>query len=149
MARRPKPFFRKQTQSWYFSTGGKQINLGKDRETAFANFHRMMADPVTIASDNQTLYELSQTYLDWVEANRKPPTYERCKRYLESFINKVGRQLKVGGLKQFHVTNWIDKDAWNSTSRNDAIGVVQRMLNWAVEEGYLIRNPIAGMKKPK
>ncbi|MEL6110238.1 MAG: hypothetical protein AAFU85_29875 [Planctomycetota bacterium] len=40
MSRRPKPFFRKQTQSWYFSTGGKQINLGKERDSALATFHR-------------------------------------------------------------------------------------------------------------
>lgn len=109
----------------------------------------MMADPVTIATDNQTLYDLSQIYLDWVQANRKPATYDRCKHYLQSFITKAGRQLRVGGLKQFHLTNWIDNDNWNPTSKNDAIGVIQRTLNWAVEEGYLVRNPIAGMKKPR
>ncbi|KLU04617.1 phage-like integrase [Rhodopirellula islandica] len=149
MPRQPKPFFRKQTQSWYFSTGGQQINLGKDKDAAFAKFHQMMADPATIATDNTTLYELSQTYLDWVQTNRKKATYDRSLHYLKSFIDKVGKQLKVTHLKPFHVNRWIDKPTWNSTSRADAIGVVQRNLNWAVEQGYLLRNPIAGMRKPK
>ncbi|MEM6692877.1 MAG: site-specific integrase [Planctomycetota bacterium] len=149
MPRQPKPFFRKQTKSWYFSTGGKQFNLGKNKERAFVKFHEMMADSLTIVSDSATLYELTQVYLDWVESNRKPATYDRNRHYLESFIDNVGRRLKVSALKRFHLTKWTDNDAWGSTSRNDAIGVVQRMLNWSVEEGYLVRNPIAGMKKPR
>tara|TARA_R110002111_G_scaffold15154_2_gene40178 strand:- start:437 stop:1438 length:1002 start_codon:yes stop_codon:yes gene_type:complete len=149
MPRRPKPFFRKQTKSWYFSTGGKQVNLGKDRDMAFAKFHQMMTDPSSIASDATTLYDMSQIFLDWVQTNRKQATYESSKYYLQSFINEIGLQLKVGALKKFHVTKWIEKDNWNSTTRNAAIGAVQRMLNWSVDEGYLIRNPIAGMKKPR
>lgn len=149
MPRSPKPFFRKQTKSWYFSTGGQQVNLGKDRVVAFAKFHQMMTDPSTIASDASTLYELSQTFLDWVQTNRKSGTYESSKHHLQSFIEHIGRQLKVGALKKFHLTKWVEKPSWNSTTRNAAMGAVQRMLNWSVEEGYLIRNPIAGMKKPK
>jgi len=42
MPRNPKPYYRKQTQSWYFSTGGKQYPLGKDREQAFAKFHELV-----------------------------------------------------------------------------------------------------------
>lgn len=116
MPRQPKPFFRKQTQSWYFSTGGQQINLGKDKDAAFAKFHQMMADPATIATDNTTLYELSQTYLDWVQTNRKKATYDRSLHYLKSFIDRVGKQLKVTHLKPFHVNRWIDKPTWSSTS---------------------------------
>lgn len=67
MPRQPKPFFRKQTKSWYFSTFGRQLNLGKDRDAAFAKFHEMMLEPDTHASNAQTLYEISQSYLDWVE----------------------------------------------------------------------------------
>ncbi len=74
MARQPKPFFRKQTQSWYFSTNGKQHPLGKDREEAFREFHELVADQTKVFAENFTLYELVQSYLDWVEANRSPAT---------------------------------------------------------------------------
>jgi hypothetical protein len=30
----PKPFFRKQTQSWYVQLGKKQHNLGPDKDVA-------------------------------------------------------------------------------------------------------------------
>ena len=38
-----KPFFRKQTSSWYVLIDGKQVNLGKDRKQAFREYHRLMA----------------------------------------------------------------------------------------------------------
>ena len=67
MPRQPKPYFRKQTKSWYFSTDGKQHNLGTDRTGAFEKFHEMMLSKDTLKSSAQTLYELSQAYLDWCE----------------------------------------------------------------------------------
>ena len=50
MPRQPKPYFRKQTKSWYFSTDGKQHNLGTDRTAAFEKFHEMMLSKDTLAS---------------------------------------------------------------------------------------------------
>ena len=44
MARPSKPFFRKQTKSWYCSINGRQISLGKDREAAHKKFRAVMAD---------------------------------------------------------------------------------------------------------
>lgn len=149
MARQPKPFFRKQTKSWYFSTNGKQHPLGKDREEAFRKFHELMADQTKVSTENFTLYELSQSYLDWVEANRSPATYYRNFRYLKSFIETVGKRLKPTNLKPPTVKKWAtSQPTWNSTSQSDAIGVVQRMLNWAVEEEILESNLIRGLKKP-
>ena len=149
MPRKPKPYFRKQTKTWYFSTGGKQFNLGKDREAAFTKFYEMMADQECLTVSSDTLYDLSQAYLDWVQANRKANTYDKHKHYLASFIGSVGKRLKPMGLKPFHLTKWTNKDSWNSSSRHDAISIVGRMLNWAVREGHLSSNPIAGIKKPK
>jgi integrase len=149
MPRKPKPYFRKQTQTWYFSTGGKQFSLGKDRDDAFQKFYEMMADPADLAVSTDTLYELSQVYLDWVQANRKEVTYDKHKHYLASFIGSVGKRLKPIGLKPFHLTKWTNKDSWNSSSRHDAISIVGRMLNWAVREGHLASNPIQGIKKPR
>ncbi|MEX1041763.1 MAG: tyrosine-type recombinase/integrase [Pirellulaceae bacterium] len=149
MPRQPKPFLRKQTQSWYCSIAGRQISLGKDREAAFEKFHELMANREQVKSDLTTLYELSQVYLDWCEVHRKPATYSRHRYYLKSFIESVGKRLRPSQLRVHQVRKWHEGLGVGSTAQNDAVGTVQRMLNWGVEQEYLDRNPITGMKKPR
>ncbi|MCG8653016.1 MAG: tyrosine-type recombinase/integrase [Pirellulales bacterium] len=150
MPRKPKPFFRKQTQSWYCSIGGRQIPLGKNEELAHQKFHELMADQGSVSSELTTLYDLSQTYLDWCKANRSEATYDKHLYFLKSFIGFVGKRLKIAALKQHHLTKWLaDNPDWGANSGNDAISIVQRMINWAIEEGYVDRQPIARMKKPR
>lgn len=150
MPRQAKPFFRKQTQSWYCSFGGKQVALGKDRDEALVKFHSLMADRDSVSSEFVTLYDLTQAYLDWCQINRKSSTYEKHRLYLRSFIEKVGKRLKISQLKQFHLTQWIDSNPnWSSNAANDAISIVQRHINWGVEQNYLIRSPIPKVSKPR
>ena len=149
MPRQPKPYLRKQTKSWYCSIGGRQISLGKDRDAAFEKFYELMGDREQVRNDISTLYELSQVYLDWCQENRKPGTYENHRRYLKRFILAVGKRLRPHQLKKHQITKWLEGMTCGSTSKNDAVSVVQRMLNWAVEQDYLSRNPIKGLKKPR
>ncbi len=146
MPRQPKPYLRKQTNSWYCSIKGHQISLGKDREAAFEKFHSLMANQEQFQSEVTTLYELSQAYLDWCQANRKPRTYALHRDHLKRFIEGVGKRLKPSHLKVHHVVKWHEGLGVNSTTQNGAVTVVHRMLNWAVEHEYLNRNPIKGMK---
>lgn len=148
MPRQPKPYWKSDRKRWVCTINGKRITLGEDREESFEEFHRLMAERENISAKLTTLDDLSQVYLTWVEANRKEGTYRLLKHYLKSFINHVGRRLKVSSLRQHHLTEWTNNDSWNSTTRNDAIRAVQRMLNWAVDEGYLHRSPIPKIKKP-
>ena len=144
MPRQPKPYFRKQTKSWYCSIGGKQISLGKDCEAAHVKFHQLMTDRDAISSELVTIYELSQAYLDWCKSNRKKTTYDKHLLYLKSFVAQVGKRMKTAALKQHHLTKWKDGNpSWSDNSANDAISIVQRMINWAVDEGYLDRTPIS------
>lgn len=145
MPRQPKPYLRKQTKSWYCSIGGRQISLGKDRDAAFEKFYELMGDREQVRNDISTLYELSQVYLDWCQENRKPGTYENHRRYLKQFILAVGKRLRPHQLKKHQITKWLEGMTCGSTSKNDAASVVQRMLNWAVEQDYLSRNPIKGL----
>lgn len=150
MPRKSKPYFRKQTKSWYCSINGKQIPLGKDRESAEQKFHELMADKESLGGSFSTLYELSQSYLDWCEKHRNPRTYDNHLHYLKSFIGAVGKQLRIAQLRQHHLTKWLEpQTTWGDTAKNDAISIVQRMLNWAIEEGYLRASPIPKVKKPR
>jgi hypothetical protein len=130
MPRKPKPYYRKQAKAWYFSTQGKRYSLGKDKQAAFQKFHEIMADKDLLKGQVTTLYELAQSYLDWCQINRSEGTYENYKRFLKSFIDHVGKQLKIGSLKNHHLNRWIDSQpSWNSTSKNDAISRVLTTLN--------------------
>ena len=84
----------------------RQIPLGKGRETAWEKFYELMADQDQINSSITTLYELSQVYLDWCEANRKPDTYSRHRYFLKLFIESVGKCLRPSQLKVYHVVKW-------------------------------------------
>jgi hypothetical protein len=42
--RQPKPWYRKQTKSWYVQIGKEQINLGHDKRTAWATYHQLMTE---------------------------------------------------------------------------------------------------------
>ncbi len=149
MPRQPKPYYRKQTKSWYCSVAGRQISLGKDRTRAFEKFHELMADRTQVKNELTTLYDLSQVYLDWCQANRKPATYKQHLWILRLFIEHVGKRMRPSQLKVHHVVKWYEGMNGGSTTKNDAVSIAQRMLNWAVEQEYINRNPIKGMKKPK
>ena len=41
----PKPFYRKSRGRWYVEIGGKQVNLGPEKEAAFRRYHELMAEP--------------------------------------------------------------------------------------------------------
>ncbi len=149
MSREPKPYFRKATQRWVCTIDGKRITLGPDKKAAHEKFHELMLNRNAVASEMSTLYDLSQAYLDWCEQNRKKGTYQNHKRYLRGFIDSVGRRLKIGALKTHHITKWLDSFECTTTSKNDAASIVQRMLNWAVEQQYIAFSPVAKIAKPR
>jgi len=102
-----------------------------------------------VVSELSTVYDVSQVYLDWCEQYRKIGTYHNQKRYLESFINSIGRRLKIGALKTHHITKWLESFDCTSTSKNDAVSIAQRMFNWAIEQQYISVSAIAKIAKPK
>lgn len=100
-----------------------------------------------LKSVKSTLYDLTQAYLDWCQANRKPGTYDNHKKYLSSLIDSLGKKIRVGDLKKHRLTKWMEGKHWGSTSQHDAVSIVKRAYNWAIEEGYIAFNPIAQVKK--
>lgn len=148
MPRDPKPYYRQVQNRWVCTIDGKRLTLGSDKKAAFEKFHKLMLNRKAVASELRTVYQLSQSYLDWCEENRSVGTYENHKRYLKSFIGSIGKTLKISNLRKHHVLNW-SKDKGGTTSQNDAIAIVQRMFNWAVELEYLDSSPIPKVTKPK
>ena len=131
--KRPKPFFRRFTQSWYVQIGNQQINLGRDRKLAWVKCHQLMANREAVREQVTTVAQLFDVYLEWCSTRRSPGTYRNTRLYLRSFIDCVGTRLSVAKLKPLHISNWMDAHSdWTDTTRNDAISIAQRPLNWVV-----------------
>ena len=109
--REPKPFFRKQNQSWYVQLGKKQINLGREKEKAWDKYHDLMVKRQQgIVRNDDTLVTVLNRHLVWVRDNRSPGTYGKRLRHLRSFGRHIGGKFKVSDLKAYHVQKWIDQE---------------------------------------
>jgi len=147
--KQPQPFFRKQTQSWYVQIGKRQVPLGKDKEKAWDEYHKLMAGKRDL-SPSEPVTAVVDEFLEWVKKEKAPLTYSHYQRHLESFVNHVGGQLTVSELRPLHVTRWVGANYSNcgETTRNGVIGTVQRAMNWAVKQGIIDRSPVFGIEKP-
>ena len=93
MARFRKPFFRPARGLWYVWHGGKQINLGSEKDAAFAAFHELKSKPepkpVTAAEAAKLVVVIVDQFLDWCEKNRAPDTYRWYKDRINSFCKTI------------------------------------------------------------
>jgi integrase len=145
----PKPFFRKQTRTWYLQLGKRQVSLGPDEAAAWTQYHALMAGREEIKPATSVAV-LIDAFLEWCQQNRSPRTYEWYLDHLQSFAKSIGQRLRVADLKPFHVTRWLTDCHKHSAAntRHRAIGAVQRVCNWAIREGHLESSPVARMEKP-
>jgi len=152
MPRSPRPWFRRQTGSWYVCIDGKQVPLSKDRDEAHRIWHRFMARrqrvPAADAPD-ATVASILDTFLVWCRDNRRRRTFDVYRQYLQSFLDHAGKELLADELKPFHVMRWVEQHPdWSASTKNLAIRSVQRPFNWAVRQGFLDRSPVANVEKP-
>jgi integrase len=147
--RKPKPFFRNFTNTWYVQIGKQQINLGPDEEAAWNRYHQLMLGQGD-EGDSTAVVVLIDQFLDWCKRNRAPASYDFYFRFLNSFAQAIGRRLQVQQLKPFHVTSWTTEayPDGSATTIHHAIKCVQRAMNWAVREGYIKSSPVAHMQQP-
>lgn len=162
MPRFRKPFFRADRGLWYVQLNGRQINLGAEKDAAFAAYHQMMggrspavpapsAAPVAAAASQQRLLVVViDEFLDWCEKHRAPDTYRWYKDRLNEFCQSIPAELLIGELRPFHVQKWVDgyEGISSGTKRNHCRAVI-RAMNWAEEQGYVDRSPLAHFKKPR
>lgn len=146
----PKPFFKKSHGRWYVQIDGRQVSLGSDREEAFRQYHRMMQSPSTKpqSGQNPLVVTLADAFLDWVEKERAPETFEwyrfRLQRFCEQFPD-----LQVETLRPLHLQQWLSSyPKLSRTSRRNYLRSVKTCLTWALQQGYIEKSPIAQMPIP-
>lgn len=138
-----KPFFRKQTRSYYCQIDGKQIGLGPDKRAADAKCQRLLDDRAALKAAVTTLRELFARYLEWCQEHRSGSTYYSAQFYLRSFAKTLPAKMRVEEVRPKHVMDWVNGvDTWNSSSKHDAVTIVQRSFSWAVGEHLLEHHPL-------
>lgn len=144
-----RPWFRAENNAWYVTYQGKQHRLAEgeaNKDQAERAFHRLLADgPADPAMPVCVLFDL---FLDHAQKHTAPRTYEWYRDFLQDFLLTRGKLL-VAELKPFHVSKWLDSHTWEDGTRRGAITAVKRVLNWAVDEGYLKDSPLKRLKKPE
>ena len=147
----PQPWFRQSRNTFYVTINGTQHNLHTaDKEKAFRRWHELMVrtqEPPQ--SPKSTILVVLAAFAEWAEKHTKPATYEWYRRFLKSFGQSIPPDLRVIDLKPFHVTQWLDDNSqWGDSGRRGAITSLKRAFQWAVDEGYLDRSPVASIRKP-
>jgi integrase len=137
-----RPFFRKQTQSYYCQIAGKQIALGKDKKAAERKCRELVKNRQRLNEATLRVKELIALYLEWCLKHRAIKTYNLAQYFLSSFTATISDRLRIDELKPRHANEWLDAaNTWNSTSKHDATTVLQRVFNWALEERVIDRHP--------
>ncbi|MFG0253563.1 MAG: hypothetical protein ACF787_00470 [Rhodopirellula sp. JB053] len=67
MPREPKPNWKSQQQRWVCTIDGQRITLGAEKEAAFDKYHQLMLNRRAVSAEVSTVYELSQSHLDWCQ----------------------------------------------------------------------------------
>ena len=89
----PKPYFRKNRQTWTVQINGHQHNLGRDRDAAFKQYHELMATPTPQEAPQKpsgSVLSIIEKYLDWCKEHRSPATFEWYRWRLQHFADTMG-----------------------------------------------------------
>jgi integrase len=162
--RQPKPFYRKQTRSFYVQLDDRQINLGPDEAEAYRRWHLLMAgaDESVIAAMNEpvkpidrpqtvTVRQLVKSYLGWQDGQAKlaPRTKQWYKSHLKSFESVAG-DLVADDVTQADVDRWFVKcgEGWGDNYRLGSFRALSHLYNWGRKRKLVKDNPIRGMERP-
>ncbi len=142
-----QPWYRKSRRAWFVTLDGRQIKLGKTKEEALARYRQMMAKPLVrpVASDN--LLTIIDAFLEWVQRNRSPETYEWYRYRLQRFAARHPER-RCNELKPYHVETWASGYSLSVTSRRNYLRSMKRCMKWAQKQGYIDRNPIEHLEVP-
>ena len=76
MARKPKPWYRKDRRSWYVTIDGKRHDLGPAKKAAQEKYHQLMSQPRKRAVRAESVVAIVDAILDWCHNHRARDTYE-------------------------------------------------------------------------
>jgi integrase len=157
--RQPKPYFRKQTQTWYVQLGKVQHNLGRDEAKAYQRYYELLAGREPASATMTVVTVIDRFMADLKITAKAARTVEWYARYLthaktgfKTWVEKnYNGRLTVADVNSEKVNQWFAKCFKDSgdNDKNGAIRALSRAFNWAADEAKIIpNNPIAKMKRP-
>lgn len=150
-----KPFYLASRDRWcvVVQVNGKRRRktLGKTKVEAF-NAWEQMRKP-TQATSTSSYFFLASKFLDWSQRRvdrdeTSKATHGDYRRYIMRFAAHIG-DVDAKLIKQHHVNEWVASNTgWGPAAERHAITAVKRSLNWAVQQGYIDKNPVGEMSRP-
>lgn len=149
------PAGRKPTLNWTKSLGqytstirGVRHKLGTDKKVAQEQFDFLIrkADIGEPVDHDPRFSVLADRWLDHVQATFSAERYRLCRDRIRSFVAFLGRDTRVKRLRGSHVEEWVAglEDVKSPGTRTLYKGMAVAVLNWAVAERLIARNPIKG-----
>jgi integrase len=173
MARKPGFVNGRITLKYWESLGGYFVNVngrreclakGPDSESlrreAEVKLHGILAHrDVLKAGDRQPCEAIFQEYGAWVARHRKPATVESRDYYLQRAIDEFGHVLVSQMNAQYvermilrHEAGYLDSagrpQRWGPASRRACVSTLHAAFAWAVRQGLITKNPLAGLERP-
>jgi integrase len=132
---------------------GKLHRLGKDKDKAFREFHRLMAGgaekPEPVTDTALTVRQVVDDYLADLGRRATTRTAYVARCYLKPLLVECGT-MPARQLRKHHVETVVRKHGrWNPTTENHVKSRVVAVFNWAVAQELMRSNPVKGLKKPK
>jgi hypothetical protein len=105
MPRPPKSWYWKARKIWCVYHKGHKVLLGQDRDEAFRQYHKIMANPDQERHSIQrdAVVAVLDDFLTWTEENRAPKTFTRYRDFIQSSVSEYGG-MEAGELNPSHVT---------------------------------------------
>jgi integrase len=152
MSRPNKIWFRKDIGWWMVTLGGEKIRLSQGRQNkklAHQKFHELAAvRPQAPQSPAARVADIIEKFLACNRSLLSDETMRNYDWYGQAFAEHSGYLVAIE-LKPHHVTDFVSKDGWGTTTQYNARRTLFRIFSWAAEEGLLPHNPLKGMKRPK
>jgi len=154
MPRVSKPWFRTSANAWYATLNGRKVSLGvsgkQNKKAARAAWHKLIANGKEAKPEPKTEVSVAQVidaFLADAKVKVKPVTWEVYERFCRFFKLDNGKR-NAESLTPTLLEAWARKPEWSSSTRHDAIGIVETAFRCAERSGILSRNPLTGIRKP-
>lgn len=147
------PFFRTGKNTWYVTHRSRKVSLGvtgrANRVDAIDAWHRLLLeDRPEPKPGAKSLSDAASEFLTDVRSRLKPSTHALYGQHLTKLVAGLGR-LRLTDLTDRRLADWLRSLKVSDTTQKIALSSVGSWLGWCVRQGYIDRNPVERMNKPK
>jgi integrase len=140
-----------QGQQYRLASGPKDEPHGPTYQAAVRRYTELILRPTAppAASNDVPVGLLVVRYFHALERDQRRSTLHKYRTLLDPALRAFG-QRTTAELKPYVVHDWLAGMVhWSNNTKHSAIESLNTVLYWAVHEGLLTSNPLAGMSRPE